>query len=253
MEFVIGFDEPSAGPDNKGREFPMFPADNDGRNSGIAIGKGNSGKGAAAPSPSKPLRSRVRSSSLRQMTATMDSISVQCDEGPKVQGAKTEAESKDVLHAKLGQEKVQRPRALTVISDIDAAAVSALLSLSPGGAAAFNEEDIDGEFEELRRITRGRALSDLSDVLAVGSPSSYKPMTFAQTVRRGERHLIGSYSPLRRQKRVREFMEKRKRRIWKKRIKYDVRKSFADSRLRVKGRFVKKSDEEIVREAMACS
>jgi hypothetical protein len=42
-------------------------------------------------------------------------------------------------------------------------------------------------------------------------------------------------------------MAKRKKRIWTKRVKYDVRKNFADSRLRVKGRFVKKEDEELLR------
>ena len=46
------------------------------------------------------------------------------------------------------------------------------------------------------------------------------------------------------------FMAKRHKRIWTKRVKYDVRKNFADSRLRVKGRFVKKEDEELLRELL---
>ena len=37
---------------------------------------------------------------------------------------------------------------------------------------------------------------------------------------------------------------KKEKRIWQKRVKYDVRKNFADSRLRFKGRFVKKGGEE---------
>jgi hypothetical protein len=61
---------------------------------------------------------------------------------------------------------------------------------------------------------------------------------------------IGIYSPESRRLRIQRFMEKRKRRIWTKRVKYDVRKNFADSRLRVKGRFVKKEDEELLRELM---
>ena len=32
---------------------------------------------------------------------------------------------------------------------------------------------------------------------------------------------------------------------------YDVRKNFADSRLRVKGRFVRKEDEQLLRELIA--
>ena len=59
---------------------------------------------------------------------------------------------------------------------------------------------------------------------------------------------IGIYSP-EAEARIAKFMAKRKRRIWTKRVKYDVRKT-ADSRLRVKGRFVKKEDEELLRELM---
>jgi hypothetical protein len=59
---------------------------------------------------------------------------------------------------------------------------------------------------------------------------------------------VGKYSPDSRRKRIERFLEKRRRRIWRKRIKYDVRKNFADSRLRVKGRFVRKEDEEQLRE-----
>ena len=61
---------------------------------------------------------------------------------------------------------------------------------------------------------------------------------------------IGAYSPEQRRKRIERFIEKRSRRVWTKKVKYDVRKNFADSRLRVKGRFVKKEDEEIMREQM---
>ena len=45
-------------------------------------------------------------------------------------------------------------------------------------------------------------------------------------------------------------MAKRHKRIWTKRVKYDARKIFADSRLRVKGRFIKKEDEELLREVL---
>lgn len=53
---------------------------------------------------------------------------------------------------------------------------------------------------------------------------------------------IGIYLPEARQARIARFHEKRARRIWRKRIKYDCRKKLADSRPRIKGRFVKRSD-----------
>ena len=45
---------------------------------------------------------------------------------------------------------------------------------------------------------------------------------------------IGAYDPDARKQRIGRFIEKRNRRVWTKKVKYDVRKNFADSRLRVK-------------------
>ena len=54
---------------------------------------------------------------------------------------------------------------------------------------------------------------------------------------------MGAYSPAERRRRIERFLEKRRLRVWQKNVKYDVRKNFADSRIRVKGRFVKKEDQ----------
>ncbi|CAM9711836.1 unnamed protein product [Choristocarpus tenellus] len=67
----------------------------------------------------------------------------------------------------------------------------------------------------------------------------------------GERKLVGAYSPGARRQRIERFMQKREHRVWTKMVKYDVRKNFADTRMRVKGRFVKKEDEALLREVMA--
>lgn len=61
-----------------------------------------------------------------------------------------------------------------------------------------------------------------------------------------EKGFIGAYSPEARRLRIDRFFEKRSKRVWNKKVKYDVRKNFADSRIRVKGRFVKKEDEELM-------
>eukprot|EP00924_Labyrinthula_sp_SR-Ha-C_P007407 snap_masked-scaffold_24-processed-gene-2.39-mRNA-1 protein AED:0.41 eAED:0.41 QI:0/-1/0/1/-1/1/1/0/321 len=49
-----------------------------------------------------------------------------------------------------------------------------------------------------------------------------------------------------RKKILERWLKKRKERIWRKKIRYPVRKKFADSRMRVKGRFISKKDNRII-------
>lgn len=48
-----------------------------------------------------------------------------------------------------------------------------------------------------------------------------------------------------RRERVDRYLAKKKRRIWNRRISYDCRKRFADTRVRVHGRFIRKVEEEV--------
>lgn len=52
---------------------------------------------------------------------------------------------------------------------------------------------------------------------------------------------IGIYTPSERAAIISRFNSKRARRVWNKKIRYSCRKSLADRRLRIKGRFVKRS------------
>lgn len=61
---------------------------------------------------------------------------------------------------------------------------------------------------------------------------------------------IGSYCPKSRKVLLENYLKKRKNRVWTKKIRYSVRKTFADSRLRVKGRFISKEDEARLREGL---
>lgn len=54
--------------------------------------------------------------------------------------------------------------------------------------------------------------------------------------------MIGAYTKEQRQLLIEKFRAKKKRRVWRKQIKYDCRKTLADNRPRVKGRFVSRKE-----------
>lgn len=80
-----------------------------------------------------------------------------------------------------------------------------------------------------------------SSLSAGAATSAQSPPTFQMELLNKDGR-IGIYLPEARRLRIARFHAKRKMRIWRKRIKYDCRKKLADSRPRIKGRFVKRSD-----------
>jgi len=55
---------------------------------------------------------------------------------------------------------------------------------------------------------------------------------------------IGIYTLAERKERIARFVEKRNRRVWVKKIRYSCRKNLAQTRMRVKGRFVSSKNQE---------
>lgn len=98
-------------------------------------------------------------------------------------------------------------------------------------ARTSDDEEHDDQGEEPARLHRH---SDVSRLRAID--------------RGDNKRYVGAYSPESRRRRIDLFNQKRKLRVWTRKVKYDVRKNFADTRMRVKGRFVKKEDEDFLKE-----
>nr|CCA26284.1 conserved hypothetical protein [Albugo laibachii Nc14] len=109
--------------------------------------------------------------------------------------------------------------------------------------ASVGSSDTGSEYGGLGR----RHLEEFNRMeISAFTDNDSRKSTFKATSDQFHSKCIGNYSPSARKKRIERFLEKRKHRVWSKKVDYDVRKVFANSRLRVKGRFVKKEDEELL-------
>ena len=93
--------------------------------------------------------------------------------------------------------------------------------------------------EDMKRLIPGFDM--FSGFLKEGTiPEAKSEFVMPKTMNPGPLKKIGTISIEERKEKVKKFLEKRKRRIFKKRISYACRKRVADSRVRIKGRFITK-------------
>ena len=86
-----------------------------------------------------------------------------------------------------------------------------------------------------------RTVTVKTDVGAYGESQSTQYLVSIKVREDGK---IGIYSKEERKEIIERFRAKKQRRIWRKTIKYDCRKRLADTRPRVKGRFVSRTERE---------
>ncbi|KAF1773361.1 CCT domain [Phytophthora cactorum] len=111
------------------------------------------------------------------------------------------------------------------------------------------ESDIEfGQPESEKYTAEVEQIGNAAESFEVESCLGKRPLPDATGPRK--EGWVGSYSPEARKKRVQRFLKKRQERVWVREVKYDMRKVFADTRLRVKGRFVTREDEKNMRELL---
>eukprot|EP00559_Dactyliosolen_fragilissimus_P007730 CAMPEP_0184860868 /NCGR_PEP_ID=MMETSP0580-20130426/5675_1 /TAXON_ID=1118495 /ORGANISM="Dactyliosolen fragilissimus" /LENGTH=210 /DNA_ID=CAMNT_0027358129 /DNA_START=266 /DNA_END=898 /DNA_ORIENTATION=- len=107
------------------------------------------------------------------------------------------------------------------------------------------EEEMPLNSEELLRRARTKLLEDLSTETGSekgGVTLPHDLEKYQEIYNKNGR--IGIYTPAERAAIIAKFNSKRSKRVWNKKIRYNCRKNLADRRLRVKGRFVKRSVED---------
>jgi len=165
-----------------------------------------------------------------------------------------------VLPASILEEEIAEANAAVIAKEKSTASASALAASLLGDhnprlhrsshLPLVEEEDEADENEEealnhqeLLRRARSRLLEDLSQSNLTGEKGvltlPHSLVKYKEVYNKNGR--IGIYTPAERAAIIARFQSKRTRRVWNKKIRYNCRKNLADRRLRVKGRFVKRS------------
>eukprot|EP00744_Colponema_vietnamica_P001186 GILI01001990.1.p1 GENE.GILI01001990.1~~GILI01001990.1.p1 ORF type:complete len:389 (+),score=74.96 GILI01001990.1:121-1167(+) len=99
----------------------------------------------------------------------------------------------------------------------------------------------DGTIQIVDHGAEEHSESSESYVSSVPSSSYGYPVDYESRTR-----MVGAYTWEQRQLRIQKYLEKKKRRNFDRKVSYDCRKRVADSRLRIKGRFVRKEEANAI-------
>lgn len=162
-----------------------------------------------------------------------------------------------VLPASILEEEIAEANAAVIAKEKSTASASALAAsllshkndmkqsneVYIGSKLPLVEEDESLDHDELLRRARSRLLEDLSQSNLSGEKGvltlPHSLQKYKEVYNKNGR--IGIYTPAERAAIIARFQSKRTRRVWNKKIRYNCRKNLADRRLRVKGRFVKRT------------
>uniref|UniRef100_K3X1X2 CCT domain-containing protein n=1 Tax=Globisporangium ultimum (strain ATCC 200006 / CBS 805.95 / DAOM BR144) TaxID=431595 RepID=K3X1X2_GLOUD len=119
-----------------------------------------------------------------------------------------------------------------------------LLHHSPSyssGSSSYGSASSDSESEDTREHRKQKHGEEISPTSVHIVPRDLTPLNldFAASSPRAPMKKIGIYSPRSRQELLRKYMAKRAKRLSQNTVRYRVRKTLANARPRVKGRFVK--------------
>jgi len=164
----------------------------------------------------------------------------------KLNGASSFSSSAKTTLSSLQKNASNNPKT-SLGSSVNNRIASALGSTARATKIGYTKPSVTPAAKTLSKSTLGSSILKKTSITSLNRSSilrAHQPKASRVALKRPvgfKGKLIGNYTPEERIERVKQFLEKRKHRVWKKKVKYGCRKKLADSRPRVKGRFVPRS------------